>query len=222
MPASASTGASSLWRPFSSGLPEGRPPFADGRRRRRAAEPPPTRRRTADGRACRGRRRRRRGAVVPGPHSSSLLGSLPAAIAVPGVSGFPARRTGGRRSAARGELTAELVEVLNSAPELAVYGPRATASTVSGRPTHELVRLARRDAFAGGVGDGLALLVVGVRRSPVCSPARSRRPRRGQPRPDADRDHSVTDLASSKPFSRSRPRRVTSRDPRGRITDSSH
>ena len=97
-----------------------------------------------------------------GPRSSSLLGLLAGGVAVPAVSGSLSRRTGGRQSAARGELTAELVEVLNAAPELAVYGREGDSIDRVRAADNELVRLARRDAFAGGVGDGLALLVVGV------------------------------------------------------------
>jgi thiol reductant ABC exporter CydC subunit len=63
---------------------------------------------------------------------------------------------------ARGRLTADLVEVLGAAPELAVYGQvderldRVRASDAA------LVRAARRAALADGAGDGLRLVVCGL------------------------------------------------------------
>ena len=101
-------------------------------------------------------------AVVPWAALVLTAGLLAGGVAVPAVSGSLSRRTGGRQSAARGELTAELVEVLNAAPELTVYGREGDSIDRVRAADNELVRLARRDAFAGGVGDGLALLVVGV------------------------------------------------------------
>jgi thiol reductant ABC exporter CydC subunit len=101
-------------------------------------------------------------AVVPWAAVVLAAGLLAGGIAVPAVSASLSRRAGGRQAAARGELTAELVEVLNAAPELAVYGREGDSLDRVRAADAELVRLARRDALAGGVGDALALLVVGV------------------------------------------------------------
>jgi thiol reductant ABC exporter CydC subunit len=101
-------------------------------------------------------------AVAPWAALVLAAGLLLGGIAVPAVAGSLRRRTGGRQAAARGELTAELVDVLNAAPELAVYGREDGSRDRIRAADDELVRLARRDALAGGVGDALALLVVGV------------------------------------------------------------
>ncbi len=101
-------------------------------------------------------------AVAPWAALVLAAGLLLGGIAVPAVAGSLTRRTGGRQATARGELTAELVDVLNAAPELAVYGREDGSLDRIRAADDELVRLARRDALAGGVGDALALLVVGV------------------------------------------------------------
>ena len=72
-------------------------------------------------------------------------------------------RTAGRRqAAARGELTAEIVDVLRAAPELVVYGAEERVLERVRSADRELDRLARRDAFSGGVGDALSILVAGL------------------------------------------------------------
>ena len=101
-------------------------------------------------------------AFVPWAALVLAAGLLLGGIAVPAVAGSQSRRTGGRRAAARGKLTAELVEVLNAAPELAVYGREGDSVDRVRVADAELVRLARRDALASGIGDALALLVVGL------------------------------------------------------------
>jgi ATP-binding cassette subfamily C protein CydC len=89
-------------------------------------------------------------------------GLLAGGIAVPLVSGHLARRTGERQAQARGGLTAELVELLQSAPELVVYGRERDRLARLRAADRELVRIARRDAFAAGVGDGLQLCAAGA------------------------------------------------------------
>jgi thiol reductant ABC exporter CydC subunit len=81
---------------------------------------------------------------------------------VPFVAGRLGRAAGRRQAAARGELAAEIVDLLRAAPELVVYGAeeRMLERVMSG--DRELDRLARRDAFAGGVGDALSILVAGL------------------------------------------------------------
>ena len=84
-----------------------------------------------------------------------------AGVAVPAARrrARPARGARARPPRAR-ELTAELVELLGGAPELVVLRRRRRrAARGCARPTRELVRLGRRDALAGGLGDGLGLLV---------------------------------------------------------------
>jgi ATP-binding cassette, subfamily C, bacterial CydC len=90
------------------------------------------------------------------------IGLLLGGIAVPVLTGRLASTSGRRRAAGRGELTAEIVEALRAAPELVVYGAADRAIDRIRAADRELDRLARRDAYAGGVGDGLSILVAGL------------------------------------------------------------
>ena len=87
-----------------------------------------------------------------------LLGGL----AVPALALALGSAAGRRQSAARSELTAELVELLRGAPELVAFGREeetlARVKTADG----ELARLGRRDALVAGLGDSLSALVAGL------------------------------------------------------------
>jgi ATP-binding cassette, subfamily C, bacterial CydC len=89
-------------------------------------------------------------------------GLLVAGVAVPALAGLLGTRAGRRQAAARGELTAELVEVLRGAPELAAFGADGAAADRVREVDRALVKLARRDALAAGVADGLGLVVTGL------------------------------------------------------------
>jgi thiol reductant ABC exporter CydC subunit len=89
-------------------------------------------------------------------------GLLACGVAVPALSGFLGARAGKRQAAARGALSAELVEVLGAASELAAFGAGPAAVDRLGAADGALVRLARRDALATGAGDGASILVSGV------------------------------------------------------------
>jgi thiol reductant ABC exporter CydC subunit len=89
-------------------------------------------------------------------------GLVTAGIAVPAVAGSLGRRAGGLRAAARGALTAELVETVRGASELAVYGREDEQLGRLRERDRALVRVARRAALADGAGDGLRLLVSGL------------------------------------------------------------
>jgi ATP-binding cassette, subfamily C, bacterial CydC len=89
-------------------------------------------------------------------------GLLLGGVAVPFVAGKLGRAAGRRQAAARGELTAEIVDVLRAAPELVVYGAEERLLERVRSADRELDRLARRDAFAGGAGDALSILVAGL------------------------------------------------------------
>ena len=107
------------------------------------------------------------------PVAALLLaaGLLLGGIGVPALSGALTRATGRIRSAAQGDLAAELVELFRGAPELLVYG--RDAETISRLQTKDgvLARLARRDALAAGVADGLVILVAGVTTAAVLAAA---------------------------------------------------
>ena len=89
-------------------------------------------------------------------------GLLLGGVAVPWTAGRLGRTAGRRQAAARGELTAEIVDVLRAAPELVVYGAEERVLDRVRSADRELDRLARRDAFSGGVGDALSVLVAGL------------------------------------------------------------
>ena len=62
----------------------------------------------------------------------------------------------------RAELTAELVELLSGAPELVVLGADEAAFDRIRALDAELGAVARREALAGGIVEGLATLVAGL------------------------------------------------------------
>ena len=89
-------------------------------------------------------------------------GLLAAGVAVPALAGLLGARAGRRQAAARGELSAELVELLRGAPELVAFGGEEAAVERVRAADRALVKLARRDALAAGVADGLGLVVTGL------------------------------------------------------------
>ena len=76
-------------------------------------------------------------------------GCLPAASPCPGVEAL-AGRGGSRQAEARGELTAELVELLRGGPSWSSTAARRSAWPASGQPTRGWRGLARRAALADG------------------------------------------------------------------------
>jgi thiol reductant ABC exporter CydC subunit len=101
-------------------------------------------------------------AFLPAAGIVLAAGLLAGGLAVPALSGAIGARAGRRQAAARGELSAELVELIGGAPELVAFGAdRARLARVRAADSR-LVKLARRDALATGVGDGLGLVVTGL------------------------------------------------------------
>jgi thiol reductant ABC exporter CydC subunit len=100
--------------------------------------------------------------VLPTAAAILALGLVVGGVCVPLLAWALSRSAGRRQAAARGELTAELVELLRGAPELVAFGRgEETVARVQAADA-ELVRLGRRDALAAGVADGLMLLVAGL------------------------------------------------------------
>jgi ATP-binding cassette subfamily C protein CydC len=97
------------------------------------------------------------------PAAALLLaaGLLVCGIALPAAAAWLGTRAGGRQAPARGELSAELVELVRGAPELVVYGCEEAALHGLRERDRRLVRLSRRAAFADGSGEGLRVLVTG-------------------------------------------------------------
>src|SRR6185437_14019185 len=90
------------------------------------------------------------------------VGLVVGGVVVPALAGWLGRRGGRRQAAARGELSAELVEVLRAAPELVAYGGAGGARARVGTADRALVRLSQRDALLRGLADGVGLAVVGA------------------------------------------------------------
>lgn len=101
-------------------------------------------------------------AFLPAAALVLALGLLVAGVAVPAAGGLLARRAGQREAPARGRLSAELVELMRGAPELAVFGRQQDALRRVAVADTALVDVAARDALAAGLADGLATLVTGV------------------------------------------------------------
>jgi ATP-binding cassette, subfamily C, bacterial CydC len=85
-----------------------------------------------------------------------------AGVGVPVLSARLAGTVGRRQATARGELAAELAEILRGAPELAAYGREDDAIARIVAADAELRRLGRRDAFVAGLADGVAVIVAGL------------------------------------------------------------
>ena len=89
----------------------------------------------------------------------ALIGS---ALLLPTLSGIAGRRSGRRQAAARSQLTSELIETLEGAPELALYGQEEARTTRLAQADAGLVRLARRDAWLSGATGGISVLATGA------------------------------------------------------------
>ena len=101
-------------------------------------------------------------AFLPAAGVVLAAGLVVAGVGAPIVAGRLAAAAGRRQAAARGELTAEIVDLLRAAPELVVYGAEDRTVERVRSADRELDRLARRDAVAGGLGDGISILVAGL------------------------------------------------------------
>ncbi len=90
------------------------------------------------------------------------VGLLIGGIAVPAVALVLGRTAGHRQTAARAELTAELVEFLRGAPELVAFGCEDATIARVRAADGELASLGRRDALVAGLADSLSTLVAGL------------------------------------------------------------
>lgn len=90
------------------------------------------------------------------------IGLLLAALVVPGLTGALGARSGRRQAGARGELAAELVELIGGAPEIVAFGAQAEGLARLAAADRKLVKLARRDSLVAGMGEGFGLVVAGL------------------------------------------------------------
>ena len=100
-------------------------------------------------------------AVLPAAAAVLAVGLVVGGVAVPALAGRAGRASAGQ-AAIRGRLTADLVELLRGAPELVAYGAEQKAVDSIRTTDRELAGIARRDAFAGGLTDGLSVAVAGL------------------------------------------------------------
>jgi thiol reductant ABC exporter CydC subunit len=100
-------------------------------------------------------------ALLPAGAVVLAAGLLAGGLLVPALAARFARPSE-RRAAARGELTAELVELLRGAPEIVANGREDDTLARIRAADAELVRLGRRDALAAGVADSLSIVVAGA------------------------------------------------------------
>ena len=101
-------------------------------------------------------------ALLPSAGLVLAGGLLVGGLAVPALAASLGTWAARRQAAARGQLSAELIESLRGAPELVAFGADEAALDRVRAADRVLVKLARRDAFTVGVGDGLELLVTGL------------------------------------------------------------
>jgi thiol reductant ABC exporter CydC subunit len=101
-------------------------------------------------------------AFLPAAALVLAAGLLVGALAVPALSGLLGARASRRQAGARGELSAEVVELIRGAPEVVAFGAEDAGLARVRAADSSLVQLARRDALATGVADGLGLVVTGV------------------------------------------------------------
>ena len=101
-------------------------------------------------------------AFLPSACLILAVGLLAGGVGIPALAALVGRRAGARQPAAAGELTAELVDLLRGAPELAVLGADERAVEAVRTLDEELVRLARRDALVSGFLEGLSVAVAGL------------------------------------------------------------
>ncbi len=100
--------------------------------------------------------------MLPAAGLILLVALLVAGTLVPWLTGTLAARTEARQAAARGELTASIVDLIEGAPELAVNGATAEQLKRAMAADAEVTQLAGSAARTAGIGQGLTSLCVGL------------------------------------------------------------
>ncbi len=116
--------------------------------------------------------------ILPAAGLALAVGLVAGAAGAPLLAGRLGHGSTSPRAAARGELTAELVEILRGAPELAVYGREQDAIDRLRHADRRLARLARRDAIVAGIGESATTVVSGLTLVAVLAARRRRAPGR--------------------------------------------
>jgi len=99
-------------------------------------------------------------AILPQAAAVLACGLLAGATVVPLV-GWQLGKSASGAAAAKGALSAELVELLRGAPEVVVYNAEHAAMARLGEADGRVARLSRREGLAAGVTDGLGIVITG-------------------------------------------------------------
>ncbi len=99
--------------------------------------------------------------MLPAAGAVLAVGLLASATLVPLV-GTAAGRWARATAEARGTLSAEVVELLRAAPELAVHGAEQPSLARLGAADGRVAQLSRREGVVAGATDGLAVLITGL------------------------------------------------------------
>ena len=100
--------------------------------------------------------------VLPSAGLVLAVSLLVGVTVVPGVTIRSARRRESRLATARGELSTELVDLLEGAPELVAFGAVDEQLERVAAADAELTRIAAATAVTGGTGAGVVTLLCGV------------------------------------------------------------
>ncbi|MBW0089907.1 thiol reductant ABC exporter subunit CydD [Pseudonocardia sp. KRD-184] len=102
------------------------------------------------------------GLLLPAAGLVVAAGVLVAGVVAPAVTAWAAHRTERRAAAARGEVLARTVELVEAAPDLIAFGAAARFRDRLAAADARLAALLRRAATARGVGAGIAVLATGA------------------------------------------------------------
>ena len=102
------------------------------------------------------------GLLLPAAGLVIAAGLLVAGILAPAATAWAAHRTERRTAAARGDVLARTVEIIDGAPDLLVCGAAAAYRQRLDTADTRLGALLRRAALARGLGSGLAVLAIGA------------------------------------------------------------
>ncbi len=100
--------------------------------------------------------------LLPAAGAVVALGVVGAGLIAPAATAWAAHRTERRSAAARGEVLARTVEILDAAPDLIVFGAVPAHRDRLAAADDGLAALLRRAATARGLGSGLGVLAVGA------------------------------------------------------------
>ena len=100
--------------------------------------------------------------MLPAAGAIVLLALVLAGILVPWLTGVLAGRNETRQAAARGDLAASVVDLIEGAPELAVFGATDEQLSHALAADSEVTRIAARSASTAGIGQGLTSLLLGL------------------------------------------------------------